>query len=69
MILPLFEGGSLRSFFDEWARILRGSDEANFKKGQDVLLLRGERIILKAPDGGRWALVVDNTGALSTEAA
>lgn len=43
-------------------------DTRNFKKGQD-LQLGDERIILRAPDGGAWALVVDNSGTLSTVAA
>lgn len=48
--------------------IIEQEDTRNFKKGQDIQLGQ-ERIILRAPDGGAWALVVDNSGALSTVAA
>lgn len=47
---------------------LEQEDMRNMKKGQDIQL-GDERIILVAPDGGRWAIVVDNAGALSTVAA
>lgn len=48
-------------------RELDRMDSLNFKQGKDIILLR-ERIVLTAPDGGQWALVVDNAGALSTAA-
>ena len=46
---------------------LRTADMQNFKRGRDVRLQAGERIILTAPDGGLWAITVDNAGALGTD--
>jgi len=37
------------------------------KRGVD-LELASERLILRSPDGSRFSVVVDNTGALSTVA-
>ena len=48
--------------------IVEQEDMRNLKKGQDIQL-GDERIILVAPDGGRWAIGFDNAGALSTVAA
>ncbi len=42
------------------------ADRQNLKRGQDVET-QG-RIILKAPNGTRWALQVSNAGALSAVA-
>lgn len=36
--------------------------------GEDHELARGERIILRSPDGSRFALAVDNSGVLSATA-
>ena len=47
---------------------LEQADRKNRKKGADVELGDGERLVLRSPDGTRWALTVDNTGALGTEA-
>ena len=44
------------------------ADKRNRKKGTDVELSRGERVILQSPDGVRWAVTIDNTGTLQTEA-
>jgi len=35
---------------------------------QDIELITPVRLILHAPDGGRWQIVVDNAGNLSTVA-
>lgn len=40
----------------------------NRKLGKDVEIAGAERLIINAPDGSRWSIVVDNAGALSTEA-
>ena len=39
-----------------------------FHKGEDVELARGERLILRSPNGARWAVKVDNAGAMGTTA-
>jgi hypothetical protein len=44
---------------------LERADELNRKKGRDVDLSQGERLILKSPDGTRWSITVSNAGALS----
>jgi hypothetical protein len=45
------------------------ADRDNFKRGQDLLIVNGERVILKSPNGSAWALTVSNTGVLGTAAA
>lgn len=65
MILPNFTNPQLV----ELSRVLIAEDEKNWKRGRDIELARGERLILRSPDGTRYALVVDNAGALSTVAA
>lgn len=71
MILPLVPkvGEALSRFFEDLFLELVREDERNRKVGQDVRLLVGERIILKSPDGSRWAIAVDNSGVLSAVAA
>lgn len=49
----------------EFKRVFDALEAQAHKKGQDVELAGG-RLILTAPNGTRYALVVDNTGALST---
>lgn len=48
--------------------VLEQADQQNRKRGQDLELGEGERIVLTAPDGGRWALTVNNDGTLATSA-
>jgi hypothetical protein len=48
-------------------RELQQADNRNLKTDRDSYM-DGGRIILLAPDGGRWALVVSNSGILSTVA-
>jgi hypothetical protein len=64
MILPQFSAPQMV----ELARILIAEDEKNYKRDRDIELVRN-RIILRSPNGTRYALVVDNAGALSTVAA
>jgi 4-aminobutyrate aminotransferase-like enzyme len=39
------------------------------RTNQDIVVQAPRRLLITAPDGGQWALVVDNSGTLSTEAA
>lgn len=48
-------------------RAIEQADQANLKTNADNYMAGG-RIILSAPDGGKWALKVSNSGILSTEA-
>ncbi len=48
------------------AAIERADDE-NLKRGRDIEVYPA-RVILRAPNGSRWAITVSNTGALSTVA-
>lgn len=52
-------------FLRESFRILERMDSDNFKKNQDLEIGKN-RVILTSPNGTRYALVVSNTGALST---
>jgi len=61
MKLPTPQDNFLRESF----RILERMDGNNFKKNQD-LEIGQNRVILTSPNGTRYALVVSNTGALST---
>lgn len=45
-------------------KAIADADTQNFKKGQDVQLLRGERLILASPNGSRWLVGVSNAGAI-----
>lgn len=47
---------------------IENEDRRNRKVGQDINLAR-DRITLTSPGGVRWAIVVDDAGTLSTEAA
>lgn len=48
-------------------RAIEQADQASLKTNTDNYMAGG-RIILTAPDGGKWALKVNNSGILSTEA-
>lgn len=48
-------------------RALEQADMGNQKVGRDVDI-GGARLILTAPDGGRWVVSVDNAGNLGTTA-
>ena len=48
-------------------RAIEQADQASLKTNTDNYMAGG-RIILTAPNGGKWALKVDNSGILSTEA-
>jgi hypothetical protein len=48
-------------------RSIEQEDVRNHKKGQDIEVSPA-RIILKSPNGTRWALTVSNAGALSAVA-
>jgi len=47
---------------------IRRSDSENFKSGRDVRLERGERLILRSPNGTRFKITVDNAGVISATA-
>jgi hypothetical protein len=47
-------------------RQLDATARVNHRKGTDVELGVDERVILRSPDGNRWALAVNNAGALVT---
>lgn len=49
-------------------RQIEQSDAENHKRNRDIEVGRA-RVILTSPNGTRYALVVSNTGALSTVAA
>lgn len=51
----------------ETNRALESEDSRNLKRGRDIEMQDG-RVILKSPNGTRYAITVDNAGALSTTA-
>lgn len=46
---------------------LEREDQQNLKRGTDIEI-GAASLILTSPDGERWAVVVDNAGALSATA-
>lgn len=54
-------------FMTEVFRILEREDSQNVKKNRNIEM-GDNQLILTSPDGSRYALVVDNAGALSTVA-
>jgi hypothetical protein len=48
---------------------LTREDMVIFKSGKDVELARGEHLILRSPNGSRWALSASNAGVLTLVAA
>jgi len=55
-----------RATEDRRNRALELADSDNRKRGQDIEL-RDDRLILRSPDGTRYALTVTNAGVLGTE--
>lgn len=53
----------------EFRNALQSEDGLNFKRGQDVRLARGERLIIYSPNGTAFEVVVSNAGVLSAVAA
>lgn len=49
-------------------QLIEQADNMNHKRGADVELGREERIIMRSPDGSRWAISVSNAGALEVTA-
>lgn len=64
MSLPKFSDDVMSKLVAE----LNRRDKDSLKRGRDIEMDQG-RIILTSPNGTRYALVVDNAGALSTVAA
>ena len=69
MILPNVSPRYLPREEEERNRVLQKADRENFKRGKDVRLERGERLILRSPDGTAWVIGVDNAGAIAITAA
>lgn len=67
MILPKAQFKYDPNNEEQTRQILNTEDRKNIKKGDTVYFDRNE-VILSSPDGSRWAIKVDNAGALSTEA-
>lgn len=53
---------------NERNRLLEQADARNHKKNADIEV-GVARLILTAPDGTRWSIVVDNSGVVTGEAA
>lgn len=49
----------------ELRRALQDEDARNQKRNEDIIIVE-RRLILTAPDGGLWAVTVDNSGNLGT---
>ena len=53
---------------NQFREIVARRDAENFKKGRDMELARGEQLILRSPDGSRWAISVSDAGVVSAVA-
>lgn len=67
LILPKAAPAYDQSNEEEARQALRLADQQNAKKGETLYFDRNE-VVISAPDGSRWALKVDNAGAVTTEA-
>lgn len=67
--LPIPRDQYDRQYEDQRNRAIEQADRGSHKRGQDLELGRNERIIMRSPDGARWALTVANDGTLSVAAA
>jgi hypothetical protein len=45
-------------------RTIAAVDAQSYKRGRDVELQPGQRLILRSPDGTRWAVSVSNAGVV-----
>lgn len=48
----------------EWQRQIERADDENLKRGRDIEMGAG-RVILRSPNGTRFALTVDDSGTLT----
>jgi len=48
--------------------LLERMDRENHKRGRDLEVAGSERLILASPNGARWVVTVDNTGAIAAVA-
>lgn len=64
MILPQPPTRFDQQYFSQLVGLLNMNDRQYLKRGRD-LDVGDARVILTAPDGGRWALTVDNAGNLT----
>jgi hypothetical protein len=63
-IVPAFIQGALARHLGERTGTLQRWAANVHERGQDIEVGRNAKLILTAPDGGRWAVTVDNTGTL-----
>ena len=68
LVLPRPGDRYERSTEDQRNRLIERADAQSLKRGQDIEV-GDARLILRAPNGTRYALTVDNAGVLGTEAA
>ena len=69
MILPRAPAQYSQSDQQQARDVLTRNDNELPHYGRDWELARGERLILRSPNGSRWALSVSDGGALSVVAA
>jgi hypothetical protein len=74
--LPQAKGEYDRETFQRLLDYIRELEEVTFKRNAHVEIygdqdsgLRQPELVLRSPDGTRYALVVDNAGVLSTQVA
>ena len=46
---------------------LERSDRMNRKKGEDVEIMQGEKLVLQSPNGALWQISVSDDGSLNTD--
>lgn len=57
-----------QSYVVKTNQAVQQEDLRNRKKGTDVELGVGERVVLRSPNGARWSITVSNTGVVSAVA-
>ncbi len=65
MRLPVAPPIYNRESEQEMRKRIEVEDVLNYKKGRDIDLARGERIILHSPDGTGWVPTIDNAGVVT----
>lgn len=67
LIIPKASPAYSQANEEEMRQALRMADQQNAKKGETLYFVRNE-VVIASPNGSLWAIKVDDTGAVSSEA-
>lgn len=69
LVLPIPTPAYDRTTAIRHKQFLEAADLLNYKKGADIELAQGQSLIIRSPNGLRWAVGVSNTGAVQSPGA